>query len=111
MTLRDQDIDTLFDSFPVLPATPELKIEVPEEQKFAIIERLMSQGSFLEGKRTTLDGLRVDFAKGWGLVRASNTSAALTLRFEAESETVLTSIQQLFKRELLKVDSRLKLPF
>ncbi|WP_460854116.1 phosphomannomutase/phosphoglucomutase [Pseudomaricurvus hydrocarbonicus] len=111
MTLRDQDIDSLFESFPVLPSTPELKIPVAEERKFAIVEQLIQQGDFQNGKPITIDGLRVDFSKGWGLVRASNTSAALTLRFEAETEAVLAQLQQLFKRELLKIDSALDVPF
>jgi len=111
MTLRDQDLDSLFESFPSLPSTPELKIPVPETQKFELVEALIQNGDFQNGKPITLDGLRVDFPKGWGLVRASNTSAALTLRFEAESESVLEQLQQLFKRELLKIDASLDIPF
>ncbi|NIB39547.1 phosphomannomutase/phosphoglucomutase [Pseudomaricurvus alkylphenolicus] len=111
MTLRDQDIDSLFDGFPALPSTPELRVPIAEDRKFAVVQELISNGNFQNGKPITLDGLRVDFAKGWGLVRASNTSAALTLRFEAETEAVLEQVQQLFKRELLKIDSELDLPF
>jgi phosphomannomutase/phosphoglucomutase len=111
MTLRDQSLDDIFASFPVLPATPELKIEVPEESKFSLIEKLAKQADFSSGKITTLDGIRVDFAKGWGLVRASNTSPCLTLRFEGETEQVVEHLQQVFKRELLKIDSNLRFPF
>lgn len=111
MTLRDQDIDSLFDSFPNLPSTPELKIPVAETRKFELVKQLIQEGDFQNGKPITIDGLRVDFSKGWGLVRASNTSAALTLRFEAETQEVLTQLQQLFKRELLKIDSSLDVPF
>ena len=111
ITLRDQSIDDIFAAFPKLPATPELKIAVADNDKFALVEKLVQQGDFPNGKPTTIDGLRVDFAKGWGLVRASNTSAALTLRFEAETEDALEKIQQLFKRELLKIDSKLAINF
>ena len=111
ITLRDESIDATFEAFPLLPATPELKIPVPEEEKFALVEKLIAQGDFKNGKASTIDGLKVDFDKGWGLVRASNTSAALTLRFEAESESALKQIQELFKRELLKIDSRLPIDF
>lgn len=111
LTLRDQGIDEAFDDFPILPATPEIKVKVANEAKFDLVKRLIKQGDFQSGKITTVDGLRVDFAKGWGLVRASNTSAALTLRFEGETEEALRKIQQLFKRELLKVDSSLQLGF
>lgn len=111
ITLRDQKIDDIFTAFPLLPATPELKISIRDEDKFALVEKLIEQGDFQSGKPTTIDGLRVDFSKGWGLVRASNTSPALTLRFEAESQEALEKIQQLFKRELLKLDSNLTIDF
>nr|WP_207951929.1 phosphomannomutase/phosphoglucomutase [Pseudomaricurvus alcaniphilus] len=111
MTLRDQDIDSLFASFPSPPSTPELKIAVNEADKFALIEQLKKQAQFENGSANTLDGMRVEFPTGWGLVRASNTSAALTLRFEADSEEELQAIQALFKRELSKVDSSLQFPF
>lgn len=111
MTLRDQDADSLFASFPTLPATPEILVPVAEDQKFKIVEMLIARGEFQNGKATTIDGLRVDFTKGWGLVRASNTSAALTMRFEAEEQQVIEQIQSLFKRELEKVDPSIQLPF
>lgn len=111
MTLRDQDIDSLFASFPSLPSTPEIKISVSEENKFTIIDKLKESARFEDAQINPLDGLRVEFPEGWGLVRASNTSPALTLRFEAETEEQLQQIQALFKRELLKVDSSLDIPF
>lgn len=111
ITLRDQKIDDIFTAFPILPATPELKIAVPDANKFALVQQLIEKGDFQNGKPTTIDGLRVDFSKGWGLVRASNTSAALTLRFEAETEEALEKIKHLFKRELLKVNPGLTINF
>lgn len=111
ITLRDQSIDEVFEAFPVLPCTPEFKIAVPDEEKVALIEQLIAQGDFAGGKKTTIDGLRVDFSKGWGLVRASNTSPALTLRFEAESEALLEKIQALFKRELQNIAPQLVIDF
>ena len=111
ITLRDQGIDDVFAAFPILPATPELKISVADAEKFDLVQQLIERGDFSTGKLTTIDGLRVDFAKGWGLVRASNTSAALTLRFEAETPEALIKIQQLFKRELIKINPGLKIDF
>ena len=111
ITLRDQKIDDIFASFPPMVITPELKVAISDQAKFAFIEKLKVQGDFQNGAITDIDGLRVDFPKGWGLVRASNTSPALTLRFEAETEEVLTKIKHLFKRELLKVDNKLSLDF
>ena len=107
ITLRDQKIDAIFAAFPQLYSTPEIKIAIPELDKFGLIKKLSEIGEFANGTITTIDGLRVDYTKGWGLVRASNTSPALTLRFEAESHESLEKIQQIFKRELLKVDARL----
>jgi len=107
ITLRDQKIDDIFAAFPQLYSTPEIKITIPELDKFGLIKKLSEIGDFANGTITTIDGLRVDYTKGWGLVRASNTSPALTLRFEAESQESLEKIQQIFKRELLKVDTRL----
>ncbi|MCV6613433.1 MAG: phosphomannomutase/phosphoglucomutase [Cellvibrionaceae bacterium] len=103
MSLRDQDLDTIFSSFPELPSTPEIKIEVGEEEKFRIVNDLISHGHFEDGRLTTIDGLRVDFAHSWGLVRASNTSPALTLRFEANTEAQLAQIQELFRSELARI--------
>ena len=111
ITLRDQKIDDIFAAFPQLYSTPELKVSVSEQDKFALINKIIESGDFANGTVTTIDGLRVDYTKGWGLVRASNTSPALTLRFEAESSEALEKIQQIFKRELLKVDKNLAIPF
>jgi phosphomannomutase / phosphoglucomutase len=107
ITLRDQKIDDIFAAFPQLYSTPEIKIAIPDLDKFGLINKLSETGDFANGTITAIDGLRVDYTKGWGLVRASNTSPALTLRFEAESHDSLEKIQQIFKRELLKVDTRL----
>ena len=111
ITLRDQNIDDVFSAFPQLIITPEIKVAVPDKVKFDLIKKLTETADFQNGNVTSIDGVRVDYSKGWGLVRASNTSPALTLRFEAESQEALVSIQQIFKRELLKVDSSLALKF
>lgn len=111
ITLRDQKIDDIFAGFPQLFSTPELKVKISEQDKFTFITKLTETGDFANGTVTAIDGLRVDYTKGWGLVRASNTSPALTLRFEAESPEALEKIQQVFKRELLKVDNALAIPF
>lgn len=111
MSIRDQDLDSIFSTFPVCASTPEIRIGVPEDKKFDIIRRLAEMGEWGNGKMTTLDGVRVDFAKGWGLVRASNTSAALTMRFEADDNDTLITVQHVFKQQLNAVEKDLKLPF
>jgi len=63
-------------------ATPEIRVDAPEEEKFAIVERAAAHFAGLYPVNT-IDGVRITFPKGWGLLRASNTQAILVLRFEA----------------------------
>jgi len=69
------------------------------------------QGDFADGNVSTLDGLRVDFEDGWGLVRASNTTPALTARFEGRDKAALQRIVALFRKTLQDIEPKLKLPF
>ncbi len=105
---RSGGVDALFAQFPEANATPELKIATTETRKFAIIDALARNADFGEGELTTLDGLRVDYPDGWGLIRASNTSPMLTLRFEADGASALARIQQTFQAQLDGVDPALK---
>ena len=102
---------SVFAALPDSVNTPELKLPVVEENKQLLMDKLLSQGQFDEARLITIDGLRVDFGYGWGLVRASNTSAYLILRFEAESQEYLRSIQEIFREQLLLIDPDLQLPF
>jgi phosphomannomutase/phosphoglucomutase len=72
---------------------------------------LRERASFEGASVITIDGLRVDWPDGWGLVRASNTTPVLVLRFEADNEAALKRIQQIFRQQLLAVNPALKLPF
>ena len=105
---RNGSVDALFEQFPDTRSTPELTIETTETRKFAIIEALARTADFGGGALTTLDGLRVDYPDGWGLVRASNTSPMLTLRFEADGDTALRRIQHTFQAQLDAVDPSLR---
>ena len=100
-------LDELMREFPQSVSTPELKLAVDELEKFRIIDLLLEHGDFSAGAVSTLDGIRVDFADGWGLVRASNTGPCLTLRFEADDQTGLERIESLFRQQLHKVDQKL----
>jgi phosphomannomutase/phosphoglucomutase len=111
LSTTDPDLDIQLEAFPEFISSPELKIVTGEDQKFIIIEKLLSEGQFGDGKLATLDGLRVDFADGWGLVRASNTTPMLTLRFEADDEAAMQRIQQQFKQQLSAVDPDLEFTF
>lgn len=111
LTTELQTSDEIFAEFPEDLATPEIAISVNEENKFAIIDQLTQQGQFGKGKITHLDGVRVDFPKAWGLVRASNTTPTLTARFEAQTPEALQQIQELFKNQLHAIEPTLDLPF
>jgi phosphomannomutase/phosphoglucomutase len=108
---QQDSCDAVFNAIPDSVNTPELKIYVDEAEKFSLMEKIIAQAKFDEAQLMTIDGLRVNFAKGWGLVRPSNTTPCLVLRFEAENESVLASIQELFREFLLGVKSDLVLPF
>ena len=99
--------DECFAKYPVTVTTPEIKIQTSEEHKFVVMQRLAQVGDFGGGKVAQIDGIRVDFDNGWGLIRPSNTSPVLSLRFEADTEADLKQIQKLFQTQLQKVDSSL----
>ena len=94
-------LDDLLDSLPVSYSTPELNIVVPEESKFKIIKEFIENAS-IDGEKDFTDGLRVSFGNGWALLRASNTTPRLVLRFEADNQESLEMIQKTFVEELKK---------
>lgn len=104
-------IDVIFEKYPKAIATPEINIAIPDDEKFKFIEQFKSNHDLKAEKIITIDGLRAEFNDGWGLVRASNTTPVLVLRFEAESQIALKRIQADFKAALLKVNSKLEIPF
>ncbi|MCF6252915.1 MAG: phosphomannomutase/phosphoglucomutase [Methylococcaceae bacterium] len=103
--------EEVFADFPDSINTPEINIPLAEGENASIIEQLFSVANFNNGKINNLDGLRVDFADGWGLVRASNTMPALVLRFEADDQEALGHIQLQFKEILQQVKPDISLPF
>ena len=93
-------------------STPELNIFLDETTTpHLFMDTFIAQTTFAEAEVNLLDGLRADFNDGWGLVRASNTTPCLVLRFEADTENALQNIQGRFREALLRVDPSLKLPF
>ncbi len=103
----------VFGALPDAVSTPELGIALAEGQPQALMERILAEHArFLsDGEVTTIDGIRADFPEGWGLVRASNTTPSLVLRFEADDEAALARIQGRFRALLHSVDPNLDLPF
>ncbi|CAH0993146.1 Phosphoglucosamine mutase [Sinobacterium norvegicum] len=111
LSTTDSSLDSLLTALPSPIGTAELIFPVAEEIKFTIIDQLINTGDFSGGKITTIDGVRVDFSDGWGLVRASNTGAALTMRFEGNSQESIERIQQLFKEQLLNIENSQNITF
>lgn len=101
----------LFTSIPDSINTPELKLAITEKQKFQFMALLIKSAQFPQAIMHTIDGLRVDFHDGWGLIRPSNTTPCLILRFEADNEISLLRIQEQFRQLLLGLDPSLQLPF
>lgn len=109
--VEGRDPQQIFDGLAKGVSTPELKIEMVEGEHYRYIERFRERASFEGARVTTIDGVRADWPDGWGLVRASNTTPVLVLRFDADSDKALLRIQDVFRKQLLALDSHLKLPF
>ncbi|MCL7420783.1 MAG: phosphomannomutase/phosphoglucomutase [Methylobacter sp.] len=101
----------VFADFPDSINTPELNIELAEGENFQFIDRLFLSANFTGGKVTNIDGMRVDFANGWGLVRASNTTPSLVIRFEADTKAALNDIQAQFRQIMQTIKPDIALPF
>ena len=107
----ERDAGEIFDELPKGFSTPELKVEMEEGAHYAYIGKFVAQASFEGAKISTIDGIRADWPEGWGLVRCSNTTPCLVLRFDADNEAALERIKETFRAQLLAVDSSLNLPF
>lgn len=101
----------VFDALPDSINTPELNVRMAEGAHHVFMQRLLEQPHFDKARISTIDGLRADFEDGWGLVRASNTTPCLVLRFEADDDKGLQRIQEQFRTLLLGLEPGLKLPF
>jgi len=100
----DEPLSSIFNQLPKAHSTPELNINVIEEKKFKIVEDFVNKAQFKGGSKVTIDGLRVDFDDGWGLLRASNTTPKLVLRFEAKTPSRLNEIKNMFLNQLKLID-------
>lgn len=95
----DKTLSRMADEIPFFESTPEIRIEATDEDKFKIVDDL---ATFFKSQYEIIDidGARVLFGDGWGLVRASNTQPALVLRFEAKTKERLNEIISIFKTKL-----------
>ena len=109
---RERDPGAALEALPDSISTPELHIPLAEGENYALLEKLKA-GARFEGAREviTIDGLRVEYADGFGLARPSNTTPVVVLRFEADDKAALKRIQEDFRRAILAVKADAKLPF
>lgn len=107
----DQSPQEVFASLPDTVNTPELRLEMDEGEHYKLMEELNRKANFKDGKVSQIDGLRVDFKDGFGLIRPSNTTPTLIMRFEARSQSGLEKIQKQFRGLLMATRDSLSLPF
>ncbi|MFS8137815.1 MAG: phosphomannomutase/phosphoglucomutase, partial [Thermomonas sp.] len=103
--------DEVFDALPDGISTPEIKVDAPDGDPHAFVERFRDIARFEGARLSTIDGVRVDWPDGWGLVRASNTTPVLVMRFDADSNPAMARIQAAFREQLLAVQPGMTLPF
>ena len=104
---NESELSELVGEFPEGFTTPEINLDVDEDKKFQIVDEFKKSASFENASVSMLDGLRVEYDDGWGLLRASNTSPKLVLRFEGTSQKSLDNIIQKFDEEFQKVHPNL----
>ena len=95
--------NNIFINIPNMVSTPEINIPADDDKKFKIVDEFIENSKFTEATIVDVDGIRVEFKKGWGLLRASNTSPVLVLRFEAENKEALEDVKNIFYQNLKKV--------
>ena len=107
----DRAPDQVLTALPGGVSTPEIKVDAPGGDPHAFVEGFRAAAQFEDGRVSTIDGVRVDWPDGWGLVRASNTTPVLVLRFDADDQAALQRVQAVFREQLLAFKPDLSLPF
>lgn len=104
---RTESATALFHAHPQRVSTPEINVAASDSDKFQWMQEIIQRADFPGAKLVTIDGLRVEFEHGWGLIRPSNTTPCFVLRFEATTPDGLADIQTTFQRLLTSVDASL----
>jgi phosphomannomutase/phosphoglucomutase len=109
---RAADPSAVLNALPNATSTPELHLATAEGENFSLLEKLKAQAKFDSAREViTIDGVRVEYADGFGLARPSNTTPVVVLRFEADNDAALARIQSDFRQAILRVKPDAKLPF
>ena len=112
LSKTDRKASEIFGEIPNSINTPELNVKLDEDgAQHVFIEKFMAGSKFEGATLTTIDGVRADYSDGWGLVRASNTTPSLVIRFEADTDKAMQRIQAEFRQNMQAVDDKLALPF
>lgn len=111
LSKKSEPADVIFSALPDSCNTPEIQIQFAEGEHYKFMDKLKSVADFGDADISTIDGMRVNYDYGWGLIRPSNTTPCLVLRFEADDEAGLKKVQQKFRQQILNVDENLKLEF
>jgi phosphomannomutase/phosphoglucomutase len=107
----DEPSSAIFERLPDSVNTPELQVNFEEGEHYTFMDAFIAQSDFEGADTVTIDGIRVNYPDGWGLIRPSNTTPCLVLRFEANDEATLKDIQNTFREKMLAVNNNLELPF
>jgi len=109
---RERDPGAILEGLPDSVSTPELHLKLAEGENYVLMDRLKATARFESAREViTIDGLRVEYADGFGLARPSNTTPVVVLRFEADDAVALKRIQEDFRRAILAVKKDAALPF
>lgn len=109
---RSRDPSAVLNALPTAVSTPELHLHTAEGENFALVERLKTQATFAGANELiTIDGVRAEWADGFGLARPSNTTPVVVLRFEGDTPEALARIQAAFRAAILGVAPQARLPF
>ncbi len=112
VTRQDLPASRLFATLPDAISTPEINLRLERDgAQHSFMRQFSAQVQLPGAEINTTDGIRADYAHGWGLVRASNTTSSLIVRFEAESDDAMEEIKGAFRKSMLAVDASLDLPF
>lgn len=111
LSADNRPVSEIFAEIPDSFNTPELNVKFAEGEHHKFMQNFVESAQFSDATINTIDGLRADFEDGWGLVRASNTTPSLVIRFEADTEEALKRIQILFGNAMKAVDNGIELPF
>jgi len=112
LSKTDRPASEIFGEIPNSINTPELNVTLDSDgAQHEFVEKFVANADFDGAELTTIDGVRADYPDGWGLLRASNTTPSLVIRFEADSDEALTRIQSEFRKVMQNTDNSISIPF